>query len=395
MSDRPILFTADEIVGPALDAMYLARPSSFEHLNLRSGVYWHPFLGFRGQAAANIARLNSLIEASSLRATGQDLLDYVASEYDAIPETDGSFAIGEVTFSRTSTVAAGDIPQGAVLSRTANLTTQIPFAAAQYELLLPVHFAVGQSSAGPVPVRAKQQGSAANHVIRTDSVAHGVKITTPVFDSTITVDTFNASGGAEKADDDFVRKYARAYAVGQYGPTADASRYAVLRATGVRNLLVYDVPGLGAQKILVADKSWGSSSRWASAVQQTVYDEGLVGHGCKVVVDQIRNKVITISATVILRDKNYTADTTEIDLAIRKGAASYFNDRADWNVWKNRGLRSAITRSHAKILHCSAVTVKDAAGAVLSEVTTPDYTEEQFHLYLANGAMDITYAGPS
>lgn len=394
MTDRPILFTADEILGPALDTMYLARPSSFEHINLRKGVYWHPFLGFRGQTAANIARLVSLVEASSLRATGQDLLDYVASEYDAIPDTQGSFAVGEVSFTRTTTITAGDIPQGATLSRAANLTTQVPILPSQYELLVPVHFDVGQDVAGPVPVRAKQTGTAANHVIRTDTNTHGVKVTTPLFDSTITVSDFSAAGGAEKADDNFVRKYARAFAVGQYGPTADASRYAVLRATGVRNLLVYDIPGTGTQKILVADASWGSSARWASAVQQSVYDAGLVGHGCKVVVDQIRNKVITINATVVLRDKNYAVDTTEIDLAIRKGAASYFNDRTDWNVWKTRGLQSAITRTHSKILYCSAVTVTDAEGNVLNEVSTPDYTSEQFHLYLANGAMNINYQGP-
>lgn len=394
MSDRPPLFTADEILTAALESQYSSRPSSFPHINLRSGVYWHPYLGFRGQAATNIIRLASLVQSSSLRASGQDLLDYVASEFDALPSSENSFAVGEVSFVRTTSTTSGDIPAGTVLNRKANALTQIPIASAQYEMLLAVHFAVGQTVAGPVPVRAKTAGPPSNHVLRTDSVPHGVKVSIELFDETITVSTFTAAGGGLKADDTFVRRYARAFAAGQYGPTAAASRYAVLRASGVRNLLVFDAPGTGVEKLLVGDSSWASCDRWAKVVQQEMYDAGLVGHGCKVVVAPLRNRVVSLRATVALRDRAFIADTTEVAKAVRSACAAYF-DREDWNVWKTNGLRSVITRAHPKIFHCSsAVVVALDTGLTLSEVTTPNYTLEQLHFYLAQGAVDITYTGP-
>lgn len=394
MSDRPLLFTADEILTAALESQYSSRPSSFQHINLRSGVYWHPYLGFRGQTATNITRLASLVQSSSLRASGQDLLDYVASEFDALPSSENSSAVGEVSFVRTTSTTSGDIPAGTILSCKGNALTQIPIVAAQYEMLLPVHFAIGQRTAAPVPIRAKTAGPASNHVLRTDTVAHGVKAATELFDETITVSTFTAAGGGLKADDTFVRRYARAFAAGQFGPTAAASHYAVLRAAGVRNLLVADIPGSGAEQILIADSSWASCDRWAKIVQQDMYDAGLVGHGCKVVVGPIRNRVVSLQATVALRDRAFTADTLEVSQAVRSACAAYL-DREDWNVWKMNGLRSAITRSHPKVFHCSsAVMTALDTGLPLSEVTTPNYNLEQFHFYLAQGAVDITYTGP-
>lgn len=395
MSDKAILFTADQILTPTLEKMYEKDPISFDFINLGKGIFWHPFLGFRGQATIHCARLADLVKSCSLRAEGKELLAHVASEYDALPDISGSFAIGEASFVRPTATIAGDIPKGTILSRAANLAAAIPLVASQYETLVPVHFNVGQLTAGPVPIQAKTTGSNPNHLVLTSTVPHGVTIANALFDKLISVSTFSAGGGAEAADDAFVRKYALAFSIGQYGPTTDASRYAVLRATGVRNLLAYDIPGTGTQKIIVADKKWGSSARWAKFVQQSVYDAGLVGHGCKVIVDQIRNTVITFEATIVLRDRNDTADTTDVDLAVREAVRAYFDDRVDWNVWKSNALKAAITRAHEKVLHCSTVTVKDSDGSTLSETGSVDYASEQKHFYLANGAATITYTGPT
>lgn len=397
MSDKPIIPTADQVIGTALDKFYGLRPQSFQHINLRTGVSWHPFLAYRAQAALVIKRLAALVAANRLStAEGVDLLEYVASEYEAVAETGRTFAIGEATFSRPATVLAGDIPKGTRLVRAANLTTQIPLRAAEYETLIDAHFDVGQATCGPIPIRAISDGVAANHPIRTDSIPHGVKISSGrLFDPGVTVSAFSAAGGAEGVDDSYVRRFAKAFSKGQYGPTSDASRYGALRSTGARNILVYDLPGTGTQHVLVADANWASSDRWAATVQQSLYDDELVGFGCKVVVLKVRNKVITLVATVRLRDTTFLSETTEVDEAIRKACRQYFDDRSDWNIWKSSPLRAAITRSHPKILHCTSVTVKDVTGATISEITSPDYNAEQFHYFLANNAVSVAYLGPS
>ncbi len=240
-----------------------------------------------------------------------------------------------------------------------------------------------------------QVGSAANHPIRYgESIDHGATIT-GIFDANITVNTFSAGGGSDGVDDPYVRSYAKAFAVGQYGPTEAASRYGALRASGVRNILVFDLPGTGIEQVLVGDSSWGSSVRWTAGVQQSLYDDDLVGVGCKVQVSGVQNLVVTIVATVTLRDTNYLIETTEIDNSIRDAVASYLNDRSDWNIWKEDALKAAIVRSHSKIFNCPSVVMKDVAGNVISEISTPDYNTTQFHYFLANGAVKITYEGPS
>lgn len=391
----PLIPSADSILSPTLDKMYELRPSSFQHINLRSGVYWHPFLGYRAQAARVIRKLAGKVEANRLSTgTGTDLLEYVASEYDAVPDTSDTTAVGLIYLTRTATHVIGDIPAGTRFVRQPNLLAAIPLEAAEYETLVPVHFGDAVQTVGPIPIRAVTAGTKANHPIRSDDFPHGVVPAGSLFDPTITVSLFEAAGGSDGYSDAYVRRYAKAYSVGQYGPTAGESQYGALKATGVRNMLVYDVPGKGTQKILVADASWGSAYQWAQGVQQSLFDNDLIGFGCKVQVERVRNKVISLEVTVTLRDANYAKDTTAIDLAIGKAARSYFDDRPDWNVWKVSGLKGAIARSNAKIFNCTSVTVRDVTGAVLSEISSPDYTQEQFHYYLANNALTITYETP-
>lgn len=396
MTDAIILPTADKVLTPALEKFYTLRPMAFQHLNYRSGVYWHPFLAFRAQTAFMLQRLAARVASNRLAtAEGKDLQEYVASEYDAVAETDKTFAIGEVSFSRTTTTKAGDIPKGTRLNRDSNLNTQIPLQFSSYETQADVHFDVGQSVAGPVAIKAIRAGKDANHPVRVgESIPHGVGLG-GVFDATIVVSAFSCGGGADEPDDSYVRRYASSFAKGQYGPTEAASRYGALRSTGVRNVLVYDVPGTGTEQVLIADSSWASSDRWAASVQQVMYDDELIGVGCKVIVSGATNIVVTVVATVALRDKNYLTETTEIDNAIRAAVTSYLNDRKDWNIWKTDGLKAAITRAHPKIFNCSDAVMKDTTLVTVSEITTPDYTTTQYHYYLANGAVKITYEGPS
>lgn len=389
--------TADAVITPVLEKLYELRPTSFQHLNLRSGVYWHPVLGFRAQAAVVLRRLALLAAERRLdTATGKALLDYCASEFDAVPETGKTFAQGTITLGRNAMLPlpGGDYPKGTRVSRSTFVQNGVTLQSAEYETLADVHLDAGSAAPVTVPVQATRAGADANTPI---DVTGGVfNITIPNRIANVTVNDFQAAGGSDGPGDDFVRFFARTYALGQYGPTASASKLGALSSTGVRHFLVYDTVATGSQTILVADESWASSDRWARVVQQSLIDNDLVGFGCKVAVGRVRNRIISVTVSVTLRDSNYLHETTEIDLAIQKALRSYFDDRPSWNTWNADSLKSVVAHAHPKIFGCASLAVNDAAtGSPLTEILAPDYTQEQVHFLLANNAVKLTYLGPS
>lgn len=400
MADDIIIPTADAVITPVLEKLYEKRPNSFQHLNLRSGRYWHPVLGYRAQAARMLKRLALLAAARRLKtATGQELLDYVASEYEAVPETDNTFAVGTLTLSRdpAEDLPGGVIPKGTRFTRTKFEAVGITFETAEYETLTDVYVAAESSTGFAIPIRALRPGSHANTPKTETVIDLGVAIPSLLeFVRNLEVSAFEAAGGSDGTDDAFVRLFAQTFSRGQYGPTADASKLGALSTTGVRHFLVYDEISTGSQKVLIADASWGSSARWASAVQQTMYDADLVGFGCKVSFGMIRNKPVAVEATVVLRDPNYLTETTEIDLAIQTAARSYFDNRADWNMWSVSALKAAVARAHPKIFNCPTVAVKNfATGTALTEILTPNFATEQFHYLVSSNATKLSYLGPS
>ena len=398
MADNIIVPNADVVVSAFLEKLYEKRPTAFPHLNLRTGVYWHPVLGYRAQAAKMLKRLVLLAADRRLKtAEGQALLDYVTSEFlETLPNTDKTFAEGTVTLGRSpGSLPAGVYPSGTKLTRSSFTVQGVTFPTAEYETLADAY--IPPNDAGvlvTVPIRATRAGAHANTPLLTTS--NQWNITIPSLVTNVHINDFQCGGGSEGADDEFIRTLARAAAQGQYGPTSGASKLGALLGGGVRHFLVYDDLPTASQKILIADESWGASSRWANTVQQAMYDADLVGFGCKVTFASVRNVVISVTATVALRDSNYLRDTLEIDLAIQKAVRSYFDDRPDWNTWNTDALKGAIARAHAKVFSCSSVTVTETySGSPLTEILTPNYATEQFHYYLAANAMRISYVGPS
>lgn len=392
MSDDIILPTADAIIAPVLEKLYELRPNSFQHLNLRTGVYWHPVLGFRAQAALMLKRLSNLVAERRLNAAeGQALLDYVASEFMAVPETDKTFATGTITLNRpeVSPLPGGDIPKGTKFTRSETMWQGVKFPAAEYETLTDAHIDVNSSASVTIPIRAARAGADANcPILRTVSAPWSVSF--PSIVANTAVSAFEAAGGSEGPGDAFLRMFARAYSIGQYGPTIAASRLGALSSTGVRHFLVYDTPSTGTQTLAVADESWASSTAWARSVQQSMYDTEVVGFGCKVSVVPIENIVITAQATVSLRDPNYLKNTTEIDQAINKTVRSFFDDRPEFHIWDSTAVAAAVARAHPKIFTCPSVTIKDAA----SGSTIPGNPTERYHFLLASNSVKVTYTGP-
>lgn len=398
MSDQVILPTADAVIGPVLEKLYERRPTSFQHLNLRSGRYWHPVLGYRGQTALMLKRLASLVEAHGLStASGQDLIDYVESEFFLSVDTSRTFAQGFIDLGRSAEeeLPSGDWPKGTKFTRTSYVANGVSVVSAEYETLADAHFPVGSTATVRIPCKATREGAGSNApiLIGADPTKN---INIPNLVENVFVSDFQAAGGSDSTTDDFIKLFARSCSIGEYGPTQFASRLGALASPGVRHILVYDDTTTGTQNIAVADASWASGERWASQVRQNIYDSGLLGHGCKVAVLKLRNRVIVVDATISLRDTAYLTETTDVDLAVQKAVRAYFDDRVDWNVWNTQSLRSAISRAHSKIYMCTGAVVKDAAtGQVLTEILRPDYTAEQVHLYLASNAMKLSYVGPT
>ncbi len=396
MTDQLIVPTADAVVTAVLEKLYEQRPTSFPHLNLRGGVYWHPVLGFRAQAATVLKRLAALVAAHRLdTAEGRELLDYIASEFEPIPAPDATKATGAITLTPGGLLLGGPIPKGSKFSRSATTSIGVSLPTCEFETITDAFVPAGSTAAVTIPVRALRDGADGNTPILVGaSSTAGVTFSSKVADLSVT--GFESGGGAPAANETYARLYARAFALGRHGPTSSASRLGALAGAGARHVVEYDVVETGTQKVLVADASWGSSTRWAKSIQQSMFDADLVGFGCNVEFESVRNNVVALEATVILRDYNYLSDTTDVELAIQKAVRAYFDDRVDWNVWNTGALKSVIARSHPKVFSCPTATLKSASnGATLSQILTPDYTAEQFHFYLASNATTLSFLGPS
>lgn len=397
MTTRTAVPTTDSILAAALNRFYELRPRSFDHINFRTGRYWQPFLGYRAQIALNILRLAGLVRDSfATTAKGAALVEWVASECAESPDVNETTAVGSVTIGRGpgSTLAGGDIPKGSRITRAASTISSVTVQAAVYETLADAHFDLGQTTPVTIPIAASRAGEQSNHPILVPAPALDFSLPT-LFDRKLTVTAFDAAGGSDKMQDPVIRRFARAVTPGLYGPTRDASVLGALRTPGVQHCIVYDDPGTGTNTILVADESWASSSRLSAQVEQGMRDAGLIGFGCRVAAVGVRNQIVSVDATVRLRTPGLLVDPTEIAEAIRVASRAYFDDRADWNVWKFSSLKGAIVRSHQGVLNCTAVSVKTANGEELREISAVDFSKEQFHYLLASNAMRLTFLGPT
>lgn len=404
--------TPDQILADGLNKFYALRPRAQEHIDFRTGNYWHLFAAQRAQIAYALSRVGNMLSKNSLEATGADLVDFINSEYTQVlsQDLDGTRAIGSVTFVRSGLDALGNpaafgvIPKGTRLSREAGLAAAIPYVAAEYETTVDCRMDYGAGTSVPVPIRAVGIGAKYNQPKRYLKDNPQLKISGTLFDTTIITDFFYAAGGSDpigssvnfnpiNADEanEFLRTFAVAFARGQYGPTRDASIYGAIRGTGGRHALTYDDPVAGVQNIVVADSSWASSPEWCASIEQSITDAGLVGFGCRINVIGVENKVVSVSANVTLRDWAFVTDTSEIDKAIAAAVQSYFDDRPDFSTIRNHALKNAISRAHSKILKCSAVTVAYAPdSSVIVDTTTPAY----LHYYLTGQTVNTTYTGP-
>ncbi len=390
-TDLPLICTPDEIIGPAITEFVSLRPNALRHINYGEGVYSYVFAGWRAQAALALRRLALAAKATRINLSeGDDLRELVASEFNTPEELRPTTAVGEATLTR----AAGAYPTGTIPKGTRFLRPQVevppfPLAAASYESVADVPVAAGALTA-TVLIRSVEIGSIANTPLVT-SQATGLEVSDTLFDTNFTVTGYTAAGGSDGASNADIRRFAKAFAAGQYGPTTGELVAGCLRNTGVKHFAVVDDPDTAQAVVYIADQNWASGARWASVVEQSLYDNDYVGFGCSASVRVLLNTIVNVATTVRLRDKRYLSDTSGIDASIRKAVRKYFDDRPDWQVWKTAGLRAAIARADRRILSCPTAIVKDEDAVTLAE-TTP--SSAVVHYFLADNAVTITYQAP-
>jgi hypothetical protein len=392
----PILPSVIDPLGHGVRALLKARPSAAPHL--ARGRYGHPLLGWRAQEALLLSRLADEIRAARLpTSTGDELAELVRSEFDVDFDASPTAAMGTLRLTRTSSPpTAGVIRKGSLFARGANAAATPPRKSATYAATQDVYVAAG-TLAVALPVRATEAGAAAN-VVASDAPAgvqppEALSVATALFDSTWSVSSAEVGGGSDGADDDDLRRMARACATGAFAPTSAAILAGALVATGVKYAAAIE-DTLNAQTVLlIADASWASSQAWATCVQQALYN-GYVGFGCKAVVVPVLNTFVKVTARLTLRDANDESDTTGLTASAASALRSYFDERPDWYNFRLRSVRAVLARCDPRVLACPEASVESAwSSAPISDPPQPVPSAAiPTHFFLADNAVEIRFA---
>lgn len=125
-------------------------------------------------------------------------------------------------------------------------------------------------------------------------------------------------------------------------------------------------------------------------MRQSLYDNKLVGFGCKVLVTFVTNVLVFVETTVRVTSSSYLAETSSLDAAVQAEVRKYFDGRPDWNRWKTAALKGRVARADRRLLACPSVAVKLLDGTPLSEPTTSTN-----HFMLIDNGVKVTYQSPT
>lgn len=381
--------TPDELIGAGIDAIVAVRPSTLRHINLGRGVYANIFAGWRAQAALMCRRAGDFALQGRLRhASGSPLRFLAGSEFSTPATLTGAKAVGQVQIARAPGRVGGTIRKGSRFQRPADESDLRLWTDAQYVAAGDTLVRDGDTEI-TIPLEASREGIAANRP-NTGTLATELTIADDIVDrSAWSVVSYEMAGGADAASDQDLKRYAAAFSTGQYGPNTQAALAGALKA-GARHVIAIDDPSVAALVLYVADATWASSERWAKLIRQFLYENRIVGNGCKVLVQSASNLVVGANATCRVRHPSYLTETTTLDSAIQKAVRSYFDDRTDWNRFSLAALRGVAARADKRLLTCTELQVVRFDGTVLSE---PGELSTA-HYFLADQAVRVTYLPP-
>ncbi len=383
--------TPDEIIGKGIDALVTLRPRALAQINGGKGVYSHIFAGWRAQAAVVIRRLANHVKNGRLRfaEAGAPLNELAESEFDSLPDLGPTAAVGQVVLFRSGSLPGGSIRRGTRFTRRADPSSQQLWGVATYECASDIYVRQGDATV-EVPLVARLPGSASN-LPNFGVPQTGLEISDDIVDRAAwSVYAYEVAGGSDGADADDVRRYATAYAQGQYAPNDQAALVGAYRA-GARHVLLVQDPATASLRLYMADASWAGSTRWAKAVRQQMSDERFIGFGCKVLTFFVANQIVAVEAVAKVRQPEYLNETSDLDSAIQTALRAYFDDRPDWNRWSLAALRGVVARADRRILSCSSVAVKTLAGATVAEPASSSTT----HFMLLDNAVRVSYLSPT
>jgi len=409
----PQIPRTNEILGAGYEAFIASRPSAAKHLV--TGRYGDLFAGWRAQCQLVLSRLTSEAVAARLPlARGNPLLDLLASEFDALIDPAPTQAVGQVILKRSHD-APGDftgglIRKGTKFRRVSDPTSMPRALPATYESTEPVYAGtdstfvpfVGYYQSLTIPIKASIGGSASNIArgqswIISDDASPPIELSDTLFD-TFTVTYGEAAGGSDGPSVAKLRSLGRALGQGQYGPTGAALLAGLLLTDGVSHAALYEDTTTGKSKAWIADDSWAWSHKLRSAALQNLADKWL-GFGGSVSIGVTSTLPAAVEIAATLRDKRDLNDTSTIEEKMRVAVRSYFEDRGDWYVWRDSGIKAACMRSSRKLLEVTAVSVKDLEGNALSEPsgllsTIVGYTPI-VHRQVDDTAITITFSAAS
>lgn len=188
-------------------------------------------------------------------ALGDDLTK-LASDHWNITRFPAIDAIGAVTFTRTDTSLAGDIPAGTVVATVQDALG----ATATFTTDTLQHFAIADAGPYTVNITAVNGGVSGN--VQAGNIA---RINTTLF-TTFTVVNANATlGGAGQEDDDALRTRIRTFSTTLRRGTLAALEYGALQVPQVKNSVAVE-DSTGIVTVYVADINGASNAAMVSAV---------------------------------------------------------------------------------------------------------------------------------
>lgn len=382
--------TPDELIGPGIDVFVGLRPRALAHINSGRGLYAAMFAGWRAQGVLMLRRLVDFARNGRLKfATGEPLRILAASEFDTPSADSATRAIGQVVLSRTGASPGGTIRAGARFKRPADTSSSRLYREAQYECSVDTYVAQGQATV-TVPIRASREGEAANRPY-TGTPSTELVIADEIVDKDAwTVVSYEAGGGSSGASDDDRRRYAKRYARGRFGPTADGGAAGAYKL-GARHIAPFDDVTMGELVLYLADASWAGSTAWVKAVEQGLYDDNAVGFGCRIRTAFVQNEIVGAEVTVRVRDTSFLADTSALTIAIQGAIRSHLDDRDDFWAWRYSALRGVVARASRSLLSCSSVVLRRPDGSVVSEPVAGAVPK---HYLLVDSAVKVTFLSP-
>lgn len=224
-------------------------------------------------------------------ARGSDLTK-LASDHWNIDRFAAVKAIGSVTFTRLTSILAGDIAAGTVVATTQDASGQT----SEYTTNSLVHFGVGELGPKTVNVTASVGGLAGNVAVGQVS-----RITSTLFDKFTVTNATQILGGAEEEDDDSLRNRIRTFSTTVRRGTLAALEFGAQQIPQVKEASAVEDTS-GNVTVFVTDANGASNAAMVSDV-----------------LDELDNWRAAGSNVTVTGGSLFQLNPIEITLAVRAG----------------------------------------------------------------------------